>query len=293
MWWSGTLEACPPPSTARGVFRIIKTQRGGGPPQTKVTTVRKNEIYKRETLVGPFLVHKLFAPPPLPLRSKDAPPPPACAPACGEDRTAHRPLMRAAQLRNVHRRTFLTRPLSKGIRTQMRRTAQAVAVPTLCVDEVVWEYSPRPGGSQYAGCHCRCRGGWGGAGRVLRNTFYRKTLGIWKQGPVLHCVKAAVCLVSMTPVPRDRRSHAALKHTHHCHHGSPRAGFWGSRHLRLFWVGLGQANGPHQSPSPPSPQVKVHRPLPLSDFLEGLAASDFGTNCSLDPLFLPLTPRPP
>ena len=37
------------------------------PPETKVTIVGNNEIYKRENLVGPFLVHKLLGPrPPTP-----------------------------------------------------------------------------------------------------------------------------------------------------------------------------------------------------------------------------------
>ena len=45
--------------------------QGGPPPplQTKVTIVGKNEIYNRENLVGPFLVHKRLgprSPPPLP-----------------------------------------------------------------------------------------------------------------------------------------------------------------------------------------------------------------------------------
>ena len=64
---------------SQGFFRIIKNQRGGGspktpspPPQTKVTIVGKNEIYKRENLVRPFLVHQVLGPkPPAPL------PPPA------------------------------------------------------------------------------------------------------------------------------------------------------------------------------------------------------------------------
>ena len=41
------------------------------PPQTQVTIVGKSEIYNRENLVGPFLVHKLFfapPPPPAPLK---------------------------------------------------------------------------------------------------------------------------------------------------------------------------------------------------------------------------------
>ena len=44
-------------------------EEGGDPPpplQTKVTTVGKNEIYKRENLPGPFLVHKLWGPRPPP-----------------------------------------------------------------------------------------------------------------------------------------------------------------------------------------------------------------------------------
>ena len=40
-------------------------------PQTKVTIVGKNEIYNREHLIGPFLVHKLSSPSP-------PPPPPSC-----------------------------------------------------------------------------------------------------------------------------------------------------------------------------------------------------------------------
>ena len=36
------------------------------PARTKVTIVGKNEIYNRENLVGPFLVHKLLPPPPPP-----------------------------------------------------------------------------------------------------------------------------------------------------------------------------------------------------------------------------------
>ena len=50
------------------------------PPQTKVTIVGKNEIYNRENLVRPFLVHQVLgpkAPPPLPpplLKRSPAPP---------------------------------------------------------------------------------------------------------------------------------------------------------------------------------------------------------------------------
>ena len=57
----------------QGFFRTIKTQGRGGegggspktpspPPQTKVTIVGKNEIYNRENLVRPFLVHQVFGP---------------------------------------------------------------------------------------------------------------------------------------------------------------------------------------------------------------------------------------
>ena len=39
--------------------------RGGG--QTEATVVGQNEMYRRENLIGPFLVHKLLGPrPPLP-----------------------------------------------------------------------------------------------------------------------------------------------------------------------------------------------------------------------------------
>ena len=68
----------------QGFFRIIKNQWGGGdpspktpspPPQTKGTIVGKNEIYNRENLVRPFLVHQVLGPkPPPPL-----PPPPPCS----------------------------------------------------------------------------------------------------------------------------------------------------------------------------------------------------------------------
>ena len=57
----------------QGEFRIIQTQGGGEPlppkpppppPQTKGTIVGKNEIYRRENLIGPFLVHKHLGPKP-------------------------------------------------------------------------------------------------------------------------------------------------------------------------------------------------------------------------------------
>ena len=67
---------------------MIKNQGGGDPspktpsppPQTKVTIVGKNEIYNRENLVRPFLVHQVLGPkppPPLPplLKRSPAPPP--------------------------------------------------------------------------------------------------------------------------------------------------------------------------------------------------------------------------
>ena len=66
----------------QGFFRIIKNQGGGDPspktpsppPQTKVTIVGKNEIYNRENLVRPFLVHQV-------LGSK----PPALPPPCSKE----------------------------------------------------------------------------------------------------------------------------------------------------------------------------------------------------------------
>ena len=64
----------------QGFFRIIKNQGGGPspktpspPPQTKVTIVGKNEIYNRENLVRPFLVHQVLGPKPPP------PLPPPCS----------------------------------------------------------------------------------------------------------------------------------------------------------------------------------------------------------------------
>ena len=65
----------------QGFFRIIKNQGGGDPspktpsppPQTKVTIVGKNEIYSRENLVRPFLVHQVLGPKPPP------PLPPPCS----------------------------------------------------------------------------------------------------------------------------------------------------------------------------------------------------------------------
>ena len=75
-------NTCPP----QGFFRIIKNPRAGDPspktpsppPQTKVTIVGKNEIYNRENLVRPFLVHQVLGPksPPPPAQKKPCPPPP-------------------------------------------------------------------------------------------------------------------------------------------------------------------------------------------------------------------------
>ena len=76
----GVFAYCGGGGGEQGFFRIIKTQGGGDPspktpsppPQTKVTIVGKNEIYNRENLVRPFLVHQVLGPkPPAPL------PPPA------------------------------------------------------------------------------------------------------------------------------------------------------------------------------------------------------------------------
>ena len=81
--WSDHPKDCRednPLECGQGFFRIIKNQGGGDPspktpsppPQTKVTIVGKNEIYNRENLVRPFLVHQVLGPkPPPPL------PPPA------------------------------------------------------------------------------------------------------------------------------------------------------------------------------------------------------------------------
>ena len=84
----GALEvyACPPPPP-RASLEYLKTKGGGSPktpsppPQTKVTIVGKNEIYNRENLVRPFLVHQVLGPkppPPLPppAQKKPCPPPP-------------------------------------------------------------------------------------------------------------------------------------------------------------------------------------------------------------------------
>ena len=73
-----------PLGQGQGFFRIIKNQGGGDPspkppspsPQTKVTIVGKNEIYNRENLVRPFLVHQVLGPkppPPLPPLLKRSP----------------------------------------------------------------------------------------------------------------------------------------------------------------------------------------------------------------------------
>ena len=61
---SGESRPPPPPSNTREVLEWPHTI--GGAPQTKVTTVGKNEIYNRENLVGPFLVHKIWVPDPPP-----------------------------------------------------------------------------------------------------------------------------------------------------------------------------------------------------------------------------------
>ena len=77
----------------QGFFRIIKNQGGGTPPpspppQTKVTIVGKNEIYNRENLVRPFLVHQVLGskpPPPLPPPAQKKPwyPPSTSSQGCG------------------------------------------------------------------------------------------------------------------------------------------------------------------------------------------------------------------
>ena len=66
----------------QGGIRIAVHHRRRGTPlplQTKVSIVGKNEIYKRENLVGPFLVHKILGPrrppPPLLILPKPAPRP--------------------------------------------------------------------------------------------------------------------------------------------------------------------------------------------------------------------------
>ena len=75
-----------PPPSFRGLERLppglclifCSARRSPPPPPTKVTIVGENEICKRENLVGPFLVHKLFGPqtPPPLLPLSTAPPPP-------------------------------------------------------------------------------------------------------------------------------------------------------------------------------------------------------------------------
>ena len=85
------VQPTPPPRASLG---YLKTKGGGDPspktpsppPQTKVTIVGKNEIYNRENLVRPFLVHQVLGPkppPPLPpplLKRSPAPPPLAIPP---------------------------------------------------------------------------------------------------------------------------------------------------------------------------------------------------------------------
>ena len=60
----------------QGIFRIIKNKTPSPPLQTKVAIVGKNEIYNRETHVGPILVHKVLGPkppPPLPSPAQKTP----------------------------------------------------------------------------------------------------------------------------------------------------------------------------------------------------------------------------
>ena len=88
--WPGLARA--PNDTPKCFFRIIKNQGGGGgtpppkpppPPQTKVTIAGKNEIYNRENLVRPFLVHQVLGPKPPPpplLKRSPAPNPPSPPP---------------------------------------------------------------------------------------------------------------------------------------------------------------------------------------------------------------------
>ena len=61
-------ERCCPGKCWNG--RTPQEEGGGVPPgppplpQTKVTIVGRSDIYKKENLIGPFLVHKLLGPPP-------------------------------------------------------------------------------------------------------------------------------------------------------------------------------------------------------------------------------------
>ena len=73
----GARFAQPPPPWPAGPAGRLQNNwkpKGGGPfpktpsppPQTKGTIVGHNEIYNRESVIVPFLVHKLMGPPPLP-----------------------------------------------------------------------------------------------------------------------------------------------------------------------------------------------------------------------------------
>ena len=64
------------------VFRRIKNQ-GAPPPPTKMTIAGENEIYIRENLIGPFLVHKLLGPKPRPPLQPPPPPPLKRRPGAG------------------------------------------------------------------------------------------------------------------------------------------------------------------------------------------------------------------
>ena len=89
---------------AQGFFRIIKSQGGGTPPPKTPSPPSpdqsdhsgKNEIYNRENLVRPFLVHQVLGPkppPPLPPPLLKRSPAPAHATCCTQPPTpTHTPI---------------------------------------------------------------------------------------------------------------------------------------------------------------------------------------------------------
>ena len=76
--------AAPPPPPLQPLEDVLEqlTAVGGAPPQTNVTIVGNNEIYNRENLNGPFLVHKHVRPRPPPPFSSSVLTHPWCPPRC-------------------------------------------------------------------------------------------------------------------------------------------------------------------------------------------------------------------
>ena len=86
------------PAAVQSLRRVMTLARVAPPPQTKETIVGQNAIYRRENLIGPFLVHNFLGarpPPPAqktpPPATQKTPPPPPPRPSLSEYIPGSRP----------------------------------------------------------------------------------------------------------------------------------------------------------------------------------------------------------